>query len=434
MAKTCIVVGAGIAGIKAAQDLKAAGFTVTVLEARNRIGGRLNTGTNGSGTTIDLGAAWIHGQLDEFEGVVSGMNLTTVNTDFSNMTYFGSASSRLTVTPSIIQDLEARILPAVLWGAILTPRRSMQAVLNMVSTRGYPAGFFESFTTAAVDTEFASSASNIPAESVFELVPNFWDKTAWDVFLKSSETDNTAFPGGYSQVSTALAAGLDVQLSEPVTAINYTTSPVVVTTTGGSYNADHVIITIPVGVLKTGDITYTPALPASKTGAISRIGMGVLNKPFLEFSQQWWPNVPVLAVHSPVRGAFSTFINLQPITGKPILMGWTTGDPAIARESWTDTQIKDEAMVRLRATVNSSAPEPIHVTVTRWGQDPYALGSYSTFNQSTLLGDRALLRQPLSSNRLLFAGEATMDTGFAQVPGAYTSGQREAARLIALYP
>lgn len=429
--KDVVIVGAGIAGLAAARRLVAAGgFNVKVLEARSRIGGRMNTGTNPSGTTIDLGAAWIHGQWDDFEALVKTMNLTTVNTDFSKMTYFRTPSSKLVVTSSVISDLEARILPAVLWGAILTPRRSLQAVLNTVNTRGYPQGFFESFTTAAVDTEFANTASNIPVESAFEFVPNPWDTTGWDVFFKSSETDNTAFPAGYNQVSTQLASGLDIRLSEPVTAISYGGSPTTVTTTLGTYQADHVIITIPIGVLKTSSITYSPALPANKVAAISRLGAGVLNKTFLEFSTQWWPNVPVLDVDSPVRGAFSTFINMQPITGKPILMGWTTGDPAITRESWTDTQMKDEAMTRLRATVSANAPDPINVTVTRWGQDPYALCSYSTFTSTTFLGDRALLRAPLAGNKILFAGEATMDTGFAQVPGAWTSGNREADRLI----
>src|SRR5262245_8103246 len=66
-----IVVGAGMAGLMAAQRLKASGFDVIVLEARDRVGGRMNTSTNATGTVLDLGASWIHGDQPEFENFVA---------------------------------------------------------------------------------------------------------------------------------------------------------------------------------------------------------------------------------------------------------------------------------------------------------------------------------------------------------------------------
>jgi len=436
-----IVVGAGMAGIAAAKRLKENGFDVVVLEARDRIGGRMNTSTNPSGTTIDLGAAWIHGDWAEFEALVAGMNLATVNTDFTLMTYFRAAGvAPAVLTPQIFNDLASRLENAVVWNALFSPYATMKSVIDAAYFTGgfypYPQDLVNSFTTAAIDTEYANSASKIPAVSASEFVPNLSDTTGWASFLNSSEGDNTAFPGGYSQVAANLAVGLDIHLSEPISTINYSGSQVTVTTSAATYTADHVIVTVPIGVLKAHTITFVPALPTAKANAITRLGSGLLNKVFLEFptGTQFWPaDRAVIETNSPTRGAFSTFINLQPITAKPILQGWLVGDAAIEREGWTDAQIIAEAMTRLRACVSSSAPDPISVKITRWGQDPYARGSYSTFNMSTLLGDRALLREPVASNKILFAGEATMDTGFAQVPGAYASGKREADRLIATY-
>jgi polyamine oxidase len=436
-----IVVGAGIAGLSAAQRLKGAGFEVVVLEARDRVGGRVNTSTNPSGTTIDLGAAWIHGNWAEFETLVAGMGLPTANTDFKSMTHFRALPSTPTiVTSTIFDDMKAKLIDCIGWNAFLNPRWSMQHTIDIHYFTGgfgrYSQDFVNSFTTAAIDTEFANTASKIPVEAALEEVPWPSDKTAWDVFFSSSESDNTAFPTGFGQVAEQLAAGLDIRLGDPITAINYSGSSVTVTTSATTHTADHVILTVPIGVLKANAITFTPTLPTVKANAIARLGSGLLNKVFLEFptGTQFWPsNQAVLCTSSTTRGAFSTFINLQHITGKPILMGWLVGDAASAREGWTDAQIQGEAMTRLRSTVSATAPDPISVVVTRWGQDPYARGSYSTFTTTTLLGDRALLRSPLAGNKLLFAGEATMDSGFAQVPGAYTSGKREAERLIGAY-
>jgi len=123
---------------------------------------------------------------------------------------------------------------------------------------------------------------------------------------------------------------------------------------------------------------------------------------------------------------------MQKITGKPILMAWTSGDAARTIEGWDDERTKVEAMLRLRDTFPGYVPDAINIKVTRWNQDPFARGSYSTFAQTTRLGDRALLGEPVT-NKLLFAGEATIATAFAQVTGAYTSGIREADRLIELY-
>lgn len=436
--KKVVVVGAGIAGLSAAKHLQAAGFEVVVLEARARVGGRVNTSTNSAGTTVELGATWIHGNQAEFETLVAGMNLATVNSDFRKMTYFRTLPSAPTVvTQSIWDDVKAKLVDAVSWNAVWHRRRAMQNVVDLHYAVGgffpYSQGFVTNFTTAALDTEFANTASKIPAEAALELVPFPSDAQAWDAFFTSSEGDNTAFPGGFGQVAAQLATGLDIRLGEPVSAIDYSGSMVTVTTSAGMQACDHVIVTVPLGVLKAGSIWFNPGLPMAKQSAIMRLGSGLLNKCLLEFpaGTQFWPaDRAVLGTSSPVRGAFSTFLNLQHLTGKPVLMGWLTGDAAIEREGWNDAAIAAEAMARLRATVSATAPDPVSVTVTRWGQDPYARGSYSTCNMSTQLGDRALLREPVAGNKLLFAGEATLDTGFAQVPGAYRSGKREADRLI----
>jgi monoamine oxidase len=441
-----IVVGAGIAGLAAAQRLTTSGFAVTVLEARSRVGGRVYTDTNVTGTTLDLGAGWIHGSQPQFEAVVASMNLVQKNTDFTAMRFHSSSNQTLDVNELMWTDLGVRLGNAATFNALLFPDRTVQSMLDVMWSTGgflgYSREFVDSFTTAAFDTEFAATASKIPTRAFWEVGPEIDNGNLWEAFLGPMGTENTAFPQGFNQVTDQLKVGLDIQLNAEVTRIDYPANQSLVTVTtrsGAQYVANHVIVTVPIGVLKAGAITFVPPLPTQKQSAIQRMGSGLLNKVFLEFrtQDQFWtsgPSAPdVMLTSSPQRGAFSVWIDMKEITGKPILMAWTSGEAARTIEGWDDERTKVEAMLRLRDTFPVNVPDAINIKVTRWNQDPFARGSYSTFGQTTQLGDRALLREPISNRKVLFAGEATVDSAFSQVTGAYTSGIREADRLGAAY-
>ena len=440
-----IVVGAGIAGLAAAQRLTAHGFDVTVLEARTRVGGRMYTAANATGTTLDLGAAWIHGHQPDFEEFVAGMNLVQTNTDFSAMRFYSSANRSMDVNAFIWNDLKLRLSNVAQVYSVLFPDKTIQTMIDNTwltgGFLGYSREFIDNFTTAAFDTELAATASKIPTRALAELAPDLNALQLLEALLGPAEKRNTAFPQGFNQVTDRLAVGLDIRLDAEVTRIDYPANQSLVTVTtrnGTQYVANHVIVTVPIGVLKAGSITFVPSLPTQKLGAIQRLGSGLLNKVFLEFrpQDQFWPSGPgapeVIGTSSPQRGAFSIWINMQKITGKPILMAWTSGDAARTIEGWDDERTKVEAMLRLRDTFPGYVPDAINVKVTRWNQDAFARGSYSTFTQTTRLGDRALLGEPVNS-KLLFAGEATVDSAFSQVTGAYASGVREADRLISAY-
>jgi monoamine oxidase len=446
-----IVVGAGIAGLAAAQRLEANGFEVTVLEARDRIGGRMWSGTSATGTTLDFGANWIHGYQPEFEQLAASMNLTQVNTDFTAMRYYSAYNRATDITEDIYNDLSGRLGEALAQGAQSSPDTSVQALLDGLQSsggfQGYPRGLVDFFTTAGFDTEFAASASKIPlrAFTPFETTPADPPPEPGpepEAPAEPAQAHNTAFPLGFNQMTDRLAEGLDIELNAVVERIEYPAEKNVVTVTttrGARHVAEHVIVTVPIGVLKAGSIAFAPALPPEKQAAIERVGSGLLNKVFLEFREedQFWPSGPdapeVLGTSSAYRGAFSVWINMQKITGKPILTAWTSGDAARAIERFSDEATKRAAVARLRDTFPVAVPAPIDVTVTRWSQDPFAQGSYSTFGLETQLGDRTLLSEPVADNRVLFAGEATVELGYAQVTGAFASGIREADRLRGLH-
>lgn len=413
---TVIVVGAGVAGLAAAKRLKAAGHTPIVLEASGRIGGRVFTDVDG----LDLGAQWIHGNHPDFEAYVASLNLQTVNTDFTKMNLDGSP-----LAAADFQDLVDKFTSAVAWDMVWRPDIALYYTVKQAFAQGHfaqhPWYRVLLMSIAGLDVEWANDAHNIPARAAFDVTPWGWDADAW----ASSSADNTAFPGGFGQVAAALAQGLDIRLNTPVTSIARTSIGVSVVTPSQTFAADWCICTIPLGVLKTGNVSFSPALPAAKSGAISRMGVGLLNKVIMQFPEgTQLPAADVLgSTQGPSpRGMCSIWVNVSNVYGKPTLVGWVTGPDAAARELQTDGAIVTEARMRL------NLPAPEYTRVTRWGQEPYARGSYSSFSTGSQLGDRAKLREP--TGRLLWAGEHTVDTGFAQVSGAWESGIREANRII----
>lgn len=413
-----IVIGAGIAGLAAARKLQDAGHTVTVLEASNRAGGRIKTGADG----LETGAQWIHGNHPEFEAYVASLGLQTVNTDFTKMNFNGAD-----LAAAEYEHITNKMIEALVWDAYFRPNIDMQRTIAEAYAQGHfgstPHTLVELMSIAGIDVEWARDAYNVPAKAARDTAPWLWDTDAWE----SSAADNSSIVGGFSQVITRMCEGLDIRYNTPVIEVTWHNDRIdVISNLQTWYNCDWCICTIPLGVLKQSPPTFYPDLPWNKRIAIQRMGVGLLNKVHVEFPEgTQLPTAHVLGSTAGdlPRGVASIWVNTSNITGRPTLVGWLTGNGAITRETLSDDEIVTEALQRLPAL-----PTPIYVRVTRWGQEPYACGSYSSMNMTSKLGDRALLREP--TGRLLWAGEHTMDTGFAQVPGAWESGIREANRII----
>ena len=379
-----IVIGAGVAGLACAQRLKELGHSVLVLEARDRVGGRVHT-VDG----IDHGAMWIHGNAPEFEAYVASLDLLTSNTDFTDMNLPYS-------------DLSTKLISAMALDAIWNPNRPLSQTVQNALAAGHfaphTAASVNAFATAAIDVEWAQPRRNVPARAVLDTAPWFWDTDAW----VSSSADNTRFTFGFKQVADALAEGLDVQLNTPVLSVTRSAAMCTVATANSTLTCDYVVVTVPLGVLKANTIAFTPALPSRKLAAISRLGVGVLNKLIVE-----WPEGTQLPAYTVIARNGHIYVKLDDRT----LVGWLVGAGASidVAADWPEL------------------PTPERVTQTAWHADPYARGSYSSFDLDSQLGDRAILRE--ATGRIYWAGEHTVDTGFATVARAWASGRTAAERI-----
>jgi monoamine oxidase len=196
-----------------------------------------------------------------------------------------------------------------------------------------------------------------------------------------------------------------------------------------------VVITAPLGVLQAGVIGFTPALPPPFSRALARLCMGLLDAVVLHFDACFWPpdkhRFCLMPGVGPRRGYFQEWMNGRRFTtgGANVLVGYVATSEAGRLEALTDEAVAAEAMTALRL-VFPEAPDPVHVTVSRWGADPWSRGSYSHCRVGVSPAkDFAALRGPYYGGRLVFAGEHMSKDSHSTLHGAFTSGQWAADAL-----
>jgi monoamine oxidase len=247
-----------------------------------------------------------------------------------------------------------------------------------------------------------------------------------DAFLGGDQL----FLDGYDQLTNHLAEGLTIHTSTWVQQVDYRGKGVRVTTQNETFEADAVLVTVSVGVLKAEKIEFIPALPAKKQLSIDRIHMGLLNKIVLDFDDEGpWPiETEGLGLVSDFQSAGLQAMNMSPVTGKRTLVFLDGGGFAKKLEKESDEAQVERVMTALRNVYGETFPAPKGWTVTRWHQNPTTLGSYSYLPPGSTVQDRITLGEPIG-NQVYFAGEATHKRYPSTVHGAYLSGKREAKKI-----
>lgn len=221
-------------------------------------------------------------------------------------------------------------------------------------------------------------------------------------------------------------------MESTVEAIRYHDRGVSVEATDGTHDGSHVIVTVPLGVLKAQAIEFDPPLPATKIEAIENVGVGVVEKIIMTFDQSFWRSKPAkprsLFYISDVLGDFPAFVDSTDSAGCPTLVAFLAGQQVIdmAQDPQSFIERAGEVLEEMFPDVYR-APTAVHVT--KWGTDPYSLGSYSAPTVGVTVKDYEQLAAPVAG-RVLFAGEATYREHAGFVEGAMGSGVREARRIL----
>jgi monoamine oxidase len=420
--RRALVIGAGLAGLAAANRLQQQGYEVRVLEARSRVGGRIWTSTQWPDMPLDLGATWIHGvKGNPLTALADTLQAKRLSTSYArSVTYATSGKVMSADQDQHLNALRNRIAQTLRQAQQSTPDKSIrQALAPLYDTQDeVPENrrLLDFLLSSEFETEYAGSASHLSVH--------------WFDSVKELKGGDVLFAQGFHTLTQHLAKSVTIELGQVVQGIDWHTSPVQVTTQTGRFVADKVLITVPLGVLKQSSLQFTPALPNDKQMAIDKLGMGVLNKCYLRFQKPFWPaDVDWLEAIPAEHGRWTEWVSFQRAAQWPVLLGFNAADSARDMEAWSDARVVNDAMHTLRTIFGPSLPEPIDFQITRWAQDPFAMGSYS-YNA---LGATPTLRQDLARPlrpSLFFAGEATEKDTFGTAHGAYLSGLRAAKEVF----
>ncbi|KAI0102944.1 Sec1-like protein [Nemania sp. FL0031] len=273
----------------------------------------------------------------------------------------------------------------------------------------------------------------------------------WDLDAGNEwEGKHTMVVGGFQNVPLGLAIApsrLDIRKDTAVKKISYDPEGMVGARIecedGSVIEADYVVSTIPLGVLKHGSIEFQPPLPKEKTDAISRLGFGILNKIILVYDHAFWDTDADIfgCLRAPSsrhslrqneyasqRGRCFQWFNVSNTSGIPVLLALMAGDAGFDTEHSKNDELIAEATGVLRHVFGAKVPQPVHSIVTRWGSDRFARGSYSSAGPTMRVDDYQTMAQPVGN--LFFAGEHTTNTHPATVHGAYLSGLRAASEVL----
>ncbi|MFP6582986.1 MAG: NAD(P)/FAD-dependent oxidoreductase [Candidatus Hydrogenedentota bacterium] len=410
-----VVIGAGIAGISAANALQRAGYGVVVLEGSNRVGGRIHTDRS-LGVPIELGAARIRGmkknpitpyaELAKIEyrpfewSNLSGASSDGVEIDRDRLSKARSSLFRM-VARAVIRNLGRKKDATV--AEIIQHERDLK---NLTQEEEHILNFSLASAEIASGSPFAQASWK-----------NLRDYEAY------SGPEQMVI-NGFDALPKLLSEFLDVRFKTTVKAIDYSGDEIRVVTDNTTFTADYVVVTVSLGVLQAKGIEFVPELPEHKQRAIGRMGMGNVNKIGLRFPEIFWPIDSHALVHgSDTIGEFSSFINIARYTWEPVLLAMIPESYRDALEGVPDETVVREAYAVLQGMYGSRIPAPTQVVRSEWKADPLFRGATSYNKIGALSEDRDDLAQSVD-RKLFFAGEATHRKKYGSVGGAYVTGQR----------
>jgi monoamine oxidase len=408
-----VIIGAGVAGLTAARELSSAGVRVLVLEARDRLGGRVMTHHTAEGP-VELGAEFVHGAFPETLGVVQEAGLRLREVDRSAPRRVGadffSAMDRLLALASAGDADE-----------------SFQQLVERVDVKPE----IKAQAMRLVEGYHAADPARISVQSLIR-------NTAADE--RPGGDRQFRFAEGYDSLVTAIFQRVDPQLCDVqrnvvVTAVEWRHKQVHIRTSAGAdFTAPRAIVTVPLGVLKAGAIHFTPALKA-KEQALSVLEMGAVARVSLCLGSEVWAAQESLSsdafLFTGVAPFLAWWVSSPPPF--PVVTGWAAGPDARALAGLSEAQ---RVPVALDALTRVLELDPVRLREGLrggfshdWQADPFSLGAYSY----AAVGGSAAgeeLGAPLDGT-LFFAGEATESDGQnATVHGAIASARRVAREVL----
>ena len=399
------IIGAGAAGLGAADALKDSGLSIIVLEARDRIGGRAHTIVPAPGIIFDLGCGWLH-SADEnsFVGVAQqlGIEIDTTHPPWSEESF----------------------------GDVFPPRERAEFITALNA-------FYNRAERAAQRGRDAAASSCLdpdnPWNPMINAVSTYVNGAELDrISVKDTEAYhdtgiNWRVRRGYGALISAYGRPCPIALNTQVWRIDHSGPRIRIETSKGALSAAKVIVTVPTNLIANQTICFHPELPA-KVDAAAGLPLGVDDKVMLALDDpdDTLPNEGNLR-GATMRTKMGSY-HLRPF-GQPCIEGFFGGSFARELEDAGVGAFAAQAIDEIVALLGSDYRRKLKpLAESRWARDPFAQGAYSHALPGHA-GDRAVLAAPVD-DRLFFAGEATSPHFFSTAHGARDSGERAAKEAM----
>lgn len=416
-----IILGAGAAGLYAAQQLLDRNIDVTVLEASDRYGGRVRLQQEFFDFPMEEGADWIYGNNNIWHDLVVESGSTII--DYTGSPLY-EVDGKVQTEEELSNDVD--FLSVINFvndvpnynGPDLTVRNAViSAGLN---TRVHH------IADAMTSNSRGSSFETISMKGI-SVSENLWNDGEGKYLVENNALVNL-LGGRFHKVASSV-----LKLNTQVVSVNYSDGDKIILTdsNGGTHECTVLITTVPINIIKEGDISFNPALPISKTSALDRIGMDKGYKVMLGFYVNFWGQ-DVTSIYTdgtapeyycPGKGRSSM---------NRILSALINGKQADSLVGKSDEEIVQLLLAELDELYDGEASQQFDETttyVTDWGGDPFFKGvkSYPLVSGA---GAAAEYAKPIN-NRLFFAGEATSSNGnYGTVQGALESADRVVKEVL----
>ncbi len=413
-----LVIGAGMAGLTAARELLRAGLAIRLLEARDRIGGRIRSLRDFAAGAIEGGAEFIHGTKAATwpEVRAAGLAVRPCRLVWNSMLNLGGGTHWLPLG----------LLHPGAWPSFTVLRRARRAgmhdlsALRFIENLGYR-GRARLLAEAALGGHLPGGLDEIGVQGLVE-----------DGVLRLETGLNHRIDEGYDRLALHVGRGIEAEFGSVVEAIRWEAGSVTVRAAGGrEYAARAAISTLPVGVIHSGSVRFEPPLPERKRSALEQLRAGPVIKIVLRFRERFWPSW--LAILADGKGPIPVF--WTPFHGagdrEPVLVAYATGPKAASLSRLAEGAVAEIAASALRRLFPRAGARcsPVDCRFVDWGADPFARGGY-TFILAGGAGSRARLAAA-DTGALFWAGSATETAPIAEtVEAAYLSGLRGAREVM----
>lgn len=432
-----LIVGAGAAGLAAARELSFSKLSVIVLEARDRIGGRINTHfENEFAGPIELGAEFVHGKAPEILKLAERTRVTLLDVPNVHWYFHNAVLSKSNEFWSNIEEAMDELAD------YKGPDESFEEFLDSYIRR-HDIPDARSMATLYVEGFHAAHADRISVKGLIKT-----NRAAAEIHDEQQFRPSSGYVTLARKLyDEAVEQGASFRFETVVREIAWSAGAVTATTTGGEqFKARRVLVTLPLGVLQSGDLTFAPRLKG-KEEAAQHLAMGQVVKVLLRFREPFWEDLSLptddgkpgylkdLAfIHAPDELPPTWWTQLP--VRSPLLVGWAGGTRAEKLLTLSPDALRDqslEGLSRVFATSRKFLEDLLVDTFTHnWTKDPFSLGAYS-YIPAGGLDAQAELFEPIE-NTIYFAGEAANTAGHhGTVHGAIHSGLR-AAQMIQCSP